>query len=276
MSLESLIKLFEQYGWPGVLAIVAILIVYYFITKKDKKSLDTINKGFTGLADTMAKQNEHLIDAITQSNTQTQERLFDLVNKSIENKEQQKQKTHKKSLDTRTEISEPVDDILFDILLQTNAQRVVMIEFHNSKENLDGLSFLWYDIQHEKQQKGIQTLSSKAKNLQATNLRPIIKRINQSKTHIIHLDANDIEEIYNESTVFYSYMKEINASHVIYCGIYNTETNELIGMIAIEFQEGYPYHEDLIDYFILKEKAGMIEHLYNSARRVIKEYDATA
>lgn len=275
MSLESLIKLFEQYGWPGILAIVAILIIYYFVSKKDKKSLDTINKGFTGLADTMAKQNAHLINAITESNTKTQERLFDLVNKSIDNKEEQKQKNHKKSLDTREKMSEAVDDILFDILLQTNSQRVIMIEFHNSKENLDGLSFLWYDIQHEKQQRGIEALSAKAKNLQATNLRPIIKRVNKAHNHIIHLNPEDIENIYNESTVFYSYMKEINVEHIIYCGIYNTDTSELIGIIGIEYQSGHPYHDDLVDYFILKEKAGMIEHLYNSARKSIQEYNAT-
>lgn len=270
MSIESLIKLFEQYGWPGVLAIVCILIVYYFVSKKDKKSLDTINAGFNGLATTMAKQNETLIEAITESNEKTQERLFTLINKSIDNSERKKAENHKKSLNKRSEISEKVDEVLFDMLLQTNAQRVVMIEFHNSKENLDGLSFLWYDIQHEKQQKGVSSLSAKAKNLQATNLRPIIYRINNEKTHIIHLGPEDIENIYNESTVFYAHMKEINVSHVIYCGIYNTNTNELIGLIAIEFQEGHPYHEDLIDYFILKEKAGLIEHLYNEARRELE------
>ena len=156
--------------------------------------------------------------------------------------------------------------MLFDILLWSNAQRASIIEFHNSKENLDGLSFLWYDIQHEKQQKGIDTLSSKAKNLQATNLRPVIKRINNEKTHIIHLGPEDIENIYNESTVFYQYMKEIKASHLVYCGIYNNDTNELRAMLCLEYQEGYPYHEDLIDYFILKEKAGLIEHFYNKAR----------
>ena len=51
-----------------------------------------------------------------------------------------------------------------------------------------------------------------------------------------------------------------------YIGIYNTTTNELIGIIAIEWHKGYPYHDDVIDYFVLKEKAGMIEHLYNQAR----------
>ena len=134
MSVDSLIKMFEQYGWPGVLAVVCILIVYYFISKKDKKSLDTINAGFTGLATTMAKQNENLIDAITESNEKTQERLFTLINKSIDSKEQARSENHKKSISKRQEISEYIDKVLFDILLWSNAQRVSIIEFHNSKE----------------------------------------------------------------------------------------------------------------------------------------------
>lgn len=270
MSIDSLFKLFEQYGWPGVVAVVCILVIYYFVNKKDKKSIDTINEGFNGLATTITKQNETLVQKITESNERTQERLFSLINKSIDNNEQRKGESHKKSINKRNEISEEIDDILFDILLWSNAQRVTILEFHNSKENLDGLSFLWYDIQHEKQQKGITSLSSKVRNLQATNLRPIIKRINTSANHIICINPEDIECIYNESTVFYESMKEIHASHLIYSGIYNNETNDLIGLMCIEYQEGHPYHEDLIDYFMLKEKTSVIEHLYNQAREDLK------
>ena len=144
--------------------------------------------------------------------------------------------------------------------------KLVLIEFHNSKENLDGLSFLWYDIQHEKQQKGIESISAKVRNLQTTNLRPIIRRVNNEKTHIINLGVEDIENIYNESTVLYDYLMKQDLEHIMYIGIYNTTTNELIGIIAIEWHKGYPYHDDVIDYFVLKEKAGMIEHLYNQAR----------
>ena len=272
MSLESLIKLFEDYGWPGVIAIVVILVLYYFISKKDKKSLSTINDGFANLTKTITTQNDKLVDAITESNERTQSRLFELVSKSIDDKEQNKRRLHKESLSKRSEIGEYIDEELFDLLQVVNAQRVIMIEFHNSKENLDGLSFLWYDVQHEKQQKGVETISAKARNLQATNLRPIIRRVNNSKGHLCELDKDGIEEIYKESTVLYSHFKEIKASHLIYIGIYNTDSNELLGIICIEWQEGHPFHEDLIDYYLLKEKAGAIEHLYNQARIELEEY----
>lgn len=266
MSLETFFKLFDQYGWPGILAIVCILVIYYFISKKDKKSLDTINKGFVTLTDTIAAQNKSLVTAITESNEATQTRLFNLIDKSLDSKEIEKTEAHKKSLSKRSEISESIDSTLFDMLLQFNAQRVAMIEFHNSKHNLDGLAFMWYDIQHEKQQRGISSISALAKDLQLTNLRPVIQRVNASSGKVIHLGPEDIENIYNESTVLYSQLKDLNVSNVLFCGVYNTDTNELIGLICIEYQEGYPYYEDLIDYYILKENVGIIEHLYNQAR----------
>jgi hypothetical protein len=271
MSIESLIKLFEQYGWPGVVAIIAILVVYYFVSKKDKNSLDTIKTGFSSLTTTITHQNETLIDAITSSNEKTQERLFTLISKSLDENDNKKKQYHKASLSKRVEVSELVDDVLFEILQMTNSQRVVLIEFHNSKENLDGLSYLWYDIQHEKQARGIESISAKCRNLQATNLRPIIKRVNNSKNHIAILDEHDIEDIYNESTVLYSHFKEINTTHLIYMGLYNDVTNELIGIVAIEWQSSFPYHDDLIDLFALKEKAGLIEHYYNQARHDMEE-----
>lgn len=273
MSIDTIINIFEQYGWPGLMTVMYILFIYFLISKKDKKSNDAINAGFNSLANTITKQNEVLIEKMTETNVNTQQQLFNLVNKAIDDKDNNKEAGHKKSIEKRIEIGEKVDEMLFDILLWSNAQRAVIIEFHNSKENLDGLSFIWYDIQHEKQQKGIETLSVKARNLQATNIRPIINRVNNSLTHIVHLSPEDIENIYNESTVFYQNMKEIHAAHLIYCGIYNTETNELIGLICLEFQEGYPFYDDRIDYYILKEKAGVIEYIYNNARKeLVDEY----
>lgn len=276
MSIKSLIELFEAYGWPGVVAIIAILIVYYFVSKKDKNSLDTIKSGFNALTTTITDQNSTLVEAITSSNEKTQERLFNLISKSLDDREAQKEKHHKVSLSKRTEVSELVDDIMFDLLNITNCQRVVLIEFHNSKENLDGLSYLWYDIQHEKQARGVESISAKCRNLQATNLRPIVKRVNNSKNHIVNINADDIENIYNESTVLYAHFKEINVEHLIYIGLYNNETNELIGILGFEYQGGFPYHEDLIDYFTLKEKAGLIEHYYNQARHELEEMKRNA
>lgn len=271
MSVENLINLFEHYGWSGIVAVLCVIFVQYFITKKDKKSVNAINDGFTKMTDIIVHQNDSLVTAITQSNEKTQKQLFNIISQYMDDKDKKKRQLHNDSLAKRNEIGKCIDEILFDILQIVNAQRVVMIEFHNSKENLDGLSFLWYDIQHEKQQKGIKSISQKARNIQATNIRPIINRVNENPQHICVLHQDDIESIYNESTVLYSYLKELNVAHLIYLGVYNTTTNNLSGIVGIEWQEGQPYHNDIVDYYLLKEKAGQIEHLYNQARIELEE-----
>lgn len=266
MSIESLLKLFEQYGWPGVMAIICILVVYYMISKKEKKNNDIINKNFNNLTETISKQNETLIDAITDSNDKIQNRMFDLICKTLDNRDKQKNDTHKLSLAKRQEVSTQINDILFDILLWSNAQRVSIVEFHNSKENLDGLSFLWYDMQYEKTERGVKSLSSKIKDSQATIIYPFVRRVNESESNIVNITPDDIENIYNESTVLYEHLKKVNVSNMVCCGIYNNDNNDLIGMMIIEYHNGHIYNDELIDYYTLKSDIGVIEHLYNQAR----------
>ena len=265
MSVEALIKMFETYGWSGMIAVVIILLVYYFITKKDKKTVDTINAGFVGLSTTMSQQNNTLITAITTSNENTQKQLFDLVTKAIDNKAATDEQKHKESLAKRSEINETINDVLFDLLQETHAQRTFVVEFHNSKCNLDGLAFLWYDMQYERQQRGINPISTHLKSMQLSNIHPIIKRINAAENHLIKLTNDDIENIYNESSVLYSQFKNTGTTTIIYSGIYNTN-NELIGFIGIEYLDGYYYDDKFVNSFNVKEKTAIIESLYNYSK----------
>jgi hypothetical protein len=262
MSIEALVKMFETYGWSGMIAVVIILLVYYFISKKDKKTVDTINAGFVGLSTAISQQNNTLINTITTSNENTQKQLFDLVTKAIDNKAASDAQKHKESLARRSEISEMINDILVDLLQETHAQRTFIIEFHNSQCNLDGLAFLWYDMQYERQQRGITPISTQMKSMQLVNIHPIIKRINMTENHIVKLTSDDIENIYNESSVLYSQFKKTGTNTIIYSGIYNNN-NELIGFIGIEYLTGYDYNDKFINSYTLKEKTTILESLYN-------------
>lgn len=258
--LDNILEFFNNYGWPGILAIILILVIYWIITQKDKSTKDTITTGFDKLATSISNQNEHLIDSITRSNEKTQEELFNLVKATLSERDDAIKSNHDKSLDRRFMISEEIGNILWDIMNLYNCQRVIVIEFHNSKENLNGLSFLWYDVQYEKQQRDVVSISSKARNLQASNILPIINRVNSTPGNIVILNTDDIEKIYNESTVLYSQFKELNIEHIIYSGIYSSD-NKLIGLIALEYQKNYPYHEDIINLLDIKERTAKIAQL---------------
>lgn len=266
LSISDILKIFETFGFPGIIALIAILSIWAIIQYSQKKAKENIESGFQSLAMTISTQNEKLIEAITVQNEKTQDKLFDIVSKTIDNSldahDTKLSDIHNESILRRLEVSETISDILWELMTKYQAQRSVLIEFHNSKENLNGLSFLWYDIQYEKQEKGVASISHKARNLQASNLLPIINMVNRSSSNIIIMHPEDIEAIYEKSTVLYSHFKEIKAAYLIYCGIYS-ESNELIGLIALEYQEDHPYHEDTINLFDIKEKASTISLLLN-------------
>ena len=258
--LNNILEFFNNYGWSGIVAIVLILVIYWLITQKDKSTKDTITIGFDKLATSISNQNEHLIDSITRSNEKTQVELFNLVKTTLSERDSVIKSNHDKSLDRRFMISEEIDNILWDIMNLYNCQRVIVIEFHNSKENLNGLSFLWYDVQYEKQQRDVISISNKARNLQASNIVPIINKVNSTPGNIIILNSDDIEKIYDKSTVLYSQFKELNINHIIYSGIYSSD-NKLIGLIALEYQKNHPYHEDIINLLDIKGRTAKIAQL---------------
>lgn len=258
--LNNILEFFNNYGWPGIVAIVLIIVIYWLITQKDKSTKDTITTGFDKLATSISNQNEHLIDSITRSNEKTQVELFNLVKTTLSERDSTIKSNHDKSLDRRFMISEEIGNILWDTMNLYNCQRAIVIEFHNSKENLNGLSFLWYDVQYEKQQRDVISISNKARNLQASNIVPIINKVNSTPGNIIVLNSDDIEKIYNESTVLYSQFKELNVEHIIYSGIYSSD-NKIIGLIALEYQKNHPYHEDIINLLDIKERTAKIAQL---------------
>ena len=258
--LNNILEFFNNYGWPGIVAIVLIIVIYWLITQKDKSTKDTITTSFDKLATSISNQNEHLIDSITCSNEKTQAELFNLVKTTLSERDSAIKSNHDKSLDRRFMISEEISNILWDTMNLYNCQRAIVIEFHNSKENLNGLSFLWYDVQYEKQQRDVISISNKARNLQASNIVPIINKVNNTPGNIIVLNSDDIEKIYGESTVLYSQFKELNVEHIIYSGIYSSD-NKLIGLIALEYQKNHPYHEDIINLLDIKERTAKIAQL---------------
>lgn len=258
--LNNILEFFNNYGWPGIVAIVLIIVIYWLITQKDKSTKDTITTGFDKLATSISNQNEHLIDSITRSNEKTQVELFNLVKTALSERDSTIKSNHDKSLDRRFMISEEISNILWDTMNLYNCQRAIVIEFHNSKENLNGLSFLWYDVQYEKQQRDVISISNKARNLQASNIVPIINKVNSTPGNIIVLNSDDIEKIYDESTVLYSQFKELNVEHIIYSGMYSSD-NKLIGLIALEYQKNHPYHEDIINLLDIKERTAKIANL---------------
>ena len=263
MSFDTITTIFEQYGWPGLVGCALVFAIIYFINKKEKSTGDYINKGFEKMTDTLTSQNNKLIEMTIENNSKMADKMADIVCKAMADKKTQDNIDHGELMQLRIDNSEKINSILRDILQQYNAQRVLVFEFHNSKENFNGLPFAWYDVQYEKQVREIPCISQKARSLQLDNLLPIIKKVNKADGNIVLYRREDIEDIYDESTVLYSQLKEVNAENIIYCGLYNKD-NRIVGMVVLEYDGGYAFHDDLINYYDIKAKCGRIAELLES------------
>ena len=263
MSFDTVTTIFEQYGWPGLIGCAIVLAIIYFINKKEKSTGDTISKGFEKMTDTLASQNNLLVEKTLENSNKMADRMVDIVYQAMTERRVQDNKDHGDLMQLRIENSEKINSILRDILNQYNAQRVLVFEFHNSKENFNGLPFAWYDVQYEKQVREIPCISQKARSLQLDNLLQIIKKVNKADGNIVLYRKEDIEDVYEESTVLYSQLKEVNAESIIYCGLYNKD-NKIVGMVVLEYDSGYAFHDDLINYYDIKAKCGRIAELLES------------
>lgn len=244
---ETLLKLFTDYGWPGLGAAIGILILTYFINKNQKKSDKKITDGFSKLSESMMKQNEQLISAITTSNKETQDNLFNIIQSTIHNNDIQKKDAHDKAFAYRMDISDEINDYIKEINDFYHANRTMLIEFHNSKENLNGLPFAWYDVSFERQSRDTVTLQQKCKNMQIQNIVCVIRDIKDSKNNIVYYNSEEINKLYDRSSVLYAQLKEIGVTDIIYSGLYN-KYNVLIGILVIEFNDKHKFNKDNISF----------------------------
>lgn len=260
MDFNTLSQIFETYGWPGIICFVLFFGCMYFINYKENTTNKYIGDGFKTMTDSMKDQNKELVHTIIESHKDTQNKLFSLVNKSLNSHDNDLKDTHNQSMKQRFEISEYIEKYLWDLMNMYSAQRTMVIEFHNSKENMNGLSFMWYDVQYEKQQRDVTAISNISRNLQASILLPVINKVNSAEGNIVIYGPEDIENLYEESTVLYSIFKEAKLTHIIFCGLYN-ETNDLIGFLVIDYSDKHKFHEDLINFYDIKSVAAAISQL---------------
>lgn len=244
-SVNKIAEIFEQYGWPGLLAIGLVVALWFILQKMLKKSsednIKVLSEGLKNIAANINNQNEYLVQTITEQSTKQQEKMFELLSQSLIQHDKDKEATHQKSIDTRIRVSDKVMTKLYDVLNYHNAHRAVVIEFHNSKENLNGLSFVWYDVQYEAHQRKIIPIASRCKDIQLSKLYKIIDDIYNSDGIVVYTKKT-FDEVGLYNLLYNDIEKEIVG--LIYQGIYNDD-NDLIGLVCLEYIKGeFPEYID--------------------------------
>lgn len=238
MDVENIGTIFSDYGWPGIIAVIVILgmaIFLKFFKKNAKKTSESIDNIGKSLAESISKQNDNIVTAINKQNEflvenlrKTNERLFSHV---ID-----KEEKHEISLQYRKDISDVIIDLMRELRAEVNASRVAILEFHNSNANLGGLGFLGYDMKYERQQLGVDPVSSTIVNHDYAQLSWIVKQVNADKLHMLKLNEEGLKQMWDYSPVLSDELvNKIGIKSVVFAGIYNYLKTEIIGLLIIEY-----------------------------------------
>lgn len=255
---DFLHELLVQCGWPGLVGACIVGAIYFLINRSINSSVD---KTTDKMADIISNQNVTLVNSMIDMTKQNQTELLNLLDKSLNIHDKEKQQEHIASIQHRLNISESIQKHLYDLMMLYRARRCALLEFHNSKENLNGLSFLWYDAHYEVKQRNVTPISGKCKDMQISNLMPVIKDVIDNDG-IIHYNKESLEVLEKYSGVLYDQLvKELGVTDIIFTGLYD-QNNNIIGLVFLEYNNYiYKYDEDIIDLEDIKHHACTMSQL---------------
>ena len=227
--METLFKIFLEYGWWGILGIILCIGLFFggqYMIKKINKNmssgLETIGKELTK---EISEQNKELVTKIIAN----QDKLLDhiLDQKTME------RKNHNVMLHEKMQLSDEINMTLKDIMNIHNAQRAFILSFHNSGENLSGTPFPKYSCEYEWFDKGLLPLQFKCKNLSFSSLAHIVNNILKSSNQQI---IYSIEDLYQYSPSLYALLKDDLSETLVYTAMYD-KNNNLIGLLVLEYKK---------------------------------------
>lgn len=263
MDSKVLGEVFTQFGWPGLIifsVLVGLFIWFkYIIDKSNKRTSDTLVSGFTNLSNDMARHNDKLLEALINQNRTNTEALLSVVNTALIKHDTKVKEKYDKNLKLRESVSLKIKAKVHDLLNRLNCDRAFILEFHNSKQNIAGLPFLWYDMTFEEIAKGVKTIQAFWKDQEASSLLPVMEDINANDgIKIYHVE--ELEELQHTSSVLYHRLRiERNLQEAIMIGLYGTD-NQVIGILILEYEESF-IPVEILDVADLIREAGSIADL---------------
>lgn len=229
---QVLIDNYGIYGLLIALCLVAICVaIPVMLNKQSKKISKDFSKLGVDLSSALQKQNDGLINKISETQDKLLESNLKIVNSLID----QKNKAHNGGLSVRDRISVPIQNKINHLKDLYRASRVGIFEFHNSLTNLNGLPFLWYDLIYESIAKGIHSMSMETHNMPYNIISPLVMAIQLGQIKVFN--RKEIEDFYNQSSVLYDFaIDKMHINDLIVAPILNKD-NTLVGMLTIEYSQ---------------------------------------
>ena len=272
MTVLTIVKeasdVYATYGVTGLIVLISLTVGYFGLKKVFEKSktstTSAIENSFSKMSETLSEtikeQNDKILDAfITQSN-KNNETMHEVLMKALSDKSANDNIAHAQSINRRIKISSKVQQKVNNLFYSFNCDRAFILEFHNNKQNLTGLSFVWYDMVYEAVAKGFYTLQNSYKDQEISQLIPVIDAVNDGGGYA-HLLLEDLENLKYESTALYNRLRvERQLTEALLVGLYDS-TNSMIGLLILEYEDGFLPVEKVVDYDDLVSEANAIATL---------------
>lgn len=262
--------LIENYGLYGLIIAICLVCICVSIpvmlNKQSKKMSTDFNKLGIDLSNALQKQNDGLINKLSETQDKLLESNLNIINNLLD----QKNKIHGTGLNLRDQVSIPIQNKINHLKDLYRANRVGVVEFHNSLVNLNGLPFLWYDLIYESIMKGTKSISIETKNMPFNILTPILLGIQNGHAKIFN--NKDIENFYNQSSVLYEFCERYDVHDIVVCPLLNSD-NELVGFLSLEYSDKYPLNIELLDINDIEDEAKIISALLELNKQRSKNND---
>lgn len=252
--MEILFKIFNEYGWWGILGIVICIGLYWMSKYISKKLTNNVTTGLEQVGKT-------LTDQLTKQNDKLTNTIVDQQNKLINylvHIEDKKQENHNNMLNERMVLSEDINQSLKNIMTAHGAQRAFILEFHNSYQNLSGVPFAKYSCNYEWFERGLSPLGPYCMGIAFSSIAKIVSNVIESPNQqVVYTDMNKLDE---ENPIVSGLLKDKDVKGIVYTGLYDNN-NILIGLLVIEYNKEIKPSE--INLYQLSIQAAEITSLLN-------------
>ena len=272
-NFPTIVQAYIELGILGLLAVIFIFLVIIAFGRKgkdddwkkakiDKKDeilesdKQTINKQLQELTKIILTQNEEMRkiekerqDSQNKVNEKLASKIIDGVIYHIPSQEENSKLTN---------VNIDIDTILQDILLETNASRVSVVQYHNGGKGINKQAFLKMSMTNEKIQLGVKPFIQDFKDQFRSVLGYFVNEINTKGFCYI----NNVDDILYKDVGMYEFMKNRGIESKYGYAIHNTEGN-VVAFICVEFIDKVKADESVVNNS-LKEHYREVERLLNS------------
>lgn len=237
MELVTIIKAISE---VGVLLLCAAVVIWQVVNDKirQNKKNDDYSSITQDIIEKLGEQNDLMLQQIIQKVDAGH------IITSEEDKDISK-------------VERELETYLSQILKDTNANRVSLFRYHNGGKDYNGKSFLRMSMTNEVVKGGTALIQHQSQNLFRSMFFGLIHSLEDNGYDYIE----DIENIKDRDTGFYSYLKDFGINSKYSVALYNSHKN-IIGFVSVDFANKVDVNQELI-VNCLQDKKIKIETLLN-------------